>query len=540
MKYVPFPSVTVCFPKSERWLAMIEALNHFDTNDNIFDLIRDQDEKIQAIFSRAITEPNEIIKNAFDFNLKWNPDLKEVLDLNPNEVELMFLLSYATFELKLTQTYYRVSHFAFEVIEKKFYLALNKTSKYESNQILKSFVCDYNGVSCPFINEEAWFNCDENIIQKYDANYKLWCNNASNFNPNYDDDIMIEVLLNTVTQLKMIDLHLTKRNLIEASFSALLDDSNRNSDMAQVVFGDSFEKFDHAFANYFQKICPLESSNGTLLDLWQILKPEKEEKITNFESLTNDTFRKSIYNCLENESASSCQKIETIEKELKESTELKAKIMKLFNQPELDSFLPLCNFGEDTLHLKPCNGFNKAVSTFKGEKCFTFNQHGNKKLIDLKLGPNGGLNLMINFDYPGNDKDRFQPAKIILHEPEVYPDLNHIKNDYFLLDPGQIVTLKAKPTKIDTTSDFKGMGFFKRQCKLQPSDEPKYNEMNCLMESIFNNSIADCGCKPLIHEKAANDCNFTGLNCFYRKFKNHTINHSKFEVCFTAYVGINN
>ena len=534
MKQVPFPSVTVCLQKSEKWMAMIEALNHFDIEDEVFDLIRNQNETIKDFFSGSITK---LMKSAYKSDPKWNSDLIEFLDLNQEEVELMYLLSYASFELKLANPIihdYIVGLFLSDVYEIKYDLVLKKTSKNEHNQILKSFICDYNGVSCPFIDEESWFDCKESMMQNYDGNYKLWCTDASNFNPD-PQSLWGKNWMNTITKLKIIDLHLTKRNLIEISLSVLLDDSYRSLDITKIIHEDNFEKFDKAFANYFQNISPLKSSNATLLDIWQILNPAKNEDLPSFETLTNDTVRLSLHDCLENESASSCHKIEMIEKEVEKITGLKAKFMKLFNQPEIDSFIPLCNFGTDNLHLKPCNKFKYAASTFKKEKCFTFNQHGNEKLIDFKLGPNAGLNLMVNFEHLGNDKDQFQPAKIFLHEPEVYPDLNHIKNDYFILDPGQIVTLKAKPTKIDTTLDFKKMGFSKRRCKVQPSHEPKYNEINCLMDKIYNDSTAECGCEPWILQEPSKDCNFTGLACFQNKFRNHITNHSKFEVFLTMH-----
>ena len=36
IKNVPFPAVTVCAPNSGKWPAIIEALQHYDTDGQIF------------------------------------------------------------------------------------------------------------------------------------------------------------------------------------------------------------------------------------------------------------------------------------------------------------------------------------------------------------------------------------------------------------------------------------------------------------------------------------------------------------------------
>ena len=66
---VPFPAVTVCFPHSGRWMSILEALNHYDTEGEIFNLIKQQDVRIHELFSVPFTGPTETAKNSFDPDL---------------------------------------------------------------------------------------------------------------------------------------------------------------------------------------------------------------------------------------------------------------------------------------------------------------------------------------------------------------------------------------------------------------------------------------------------------------------------------------
>ena len=39
---VPFPSVTVCAPNSGKWQALVEALNHYDEDGLIFEVLQNK------------------------------------------------------------------------------------------------------------------------------------------------------------------------------------------------------------------------------------------------------------------------------------------------------------------------------------------------------------------------------------------------------------------------------------------------------------------------------------------------------------------
>ena len=39
---VPFPSVTVCGPNSGKWQALVEALNHYDEDGLIFEVLKNK------------------------------------------------------------------------------------------------------------------------------------------------------------------------------------------------------------------------------------------------------------------------------------------------------------------------------------------------------------------------------------------------------------------------------------------------------------------------------------------------------------------
>ena len=98
---VSFPAVTVCAPNSGKWQALVAALNHFDKDGLIFDIIKEMNP--HEPFFREAFDPNidyqtwKIITNQFDPPLRLNSDLPKRLHLLAMEKELFLVLHFACF-----------------------------------------------------------------------------------------------------------------------------------------------------------------------------------------------------------------------------------------------------------------------------------------------------------------------------------------------------------------------------------------------------------------------------------------------------------
>ena len=75
--------------------------------------------------------------------------------------------------------------------------------------------------------------------------------------------------------------------------------------------------------------------------------------------------------------------------------------------------------------------------------CFTFNESS----FDHRVGLTQGVNLLVNYDYPGIKSHIDEPVTITLHEPNQKPDIMNIMGKNFRVASGKDYILYLKNSK---------------------------------------------------------------------------------------------
>lgn len=102
MQTVPFPAVTVCAPNSGKWQALNKALTHFDSDGDIFEVIRTMN-KDTTFFSNAFLFDYagpiiwKILMQQIFPPLELNHELPMRLNLLPIEKQIFYLLNFACY-----------------------------------------------------------------------------------------------------------------------------------------------------------------------------------------------------------------------------------------------------------------------------------------------------------------------------------------------------------------------------------------------------------------------------------------------------------
>ena len=168
-----------------------------------------------------------------------------------------------------------------------------------------------------------------------------------------------------------------------------------------------------------------------------------------------------------------------------------------FQDDLYEDFIPLCSFASHNLNLNACNAFQKLQAKFKNGQCLTFNETS----FVPKLGEFQGLNILVNYRYPGTLLELKEPITIVVHETGEIPDIMNVKGKNFYVNPGRNVNLKISTTIVDTTEDFDGMNFESRLC----NDFGGYSEIECITDAIFSKAQVDCGgCLPIYIANSSN------------------------------------
>ena len=191
--------------------------------------------------------------------------------------------------------------------------------------------------------------------------------------------------------------------------------------------------------------------------------------------------------CARNGNTEICAKVEELSKPF-ESTQ--RQVWENFQNNLYEDFIPLCSFASETLNFKECTSFQKSPVKFKHGQCFTFNE---TSFVPM-LGEFRGLNILVNYGYPGTLLELNQPITIMVHEAGKIPDVMNVKGKNFFVNPGQRTNLKISTTVVDTTKDFDGMDFESRLC----NDFGGYSQLECITDAIFSKAQVDCGgCLPI-------------------------------------------
>ena len=116
---VPFPSVTVCAPNSGKWQALVEALNHYDEDGLIFEVLKNT-KSIREYLKGPFHYGGKLILKQFEPELQLDHTLPERLELLPIEEELFYTLHFACYAVEqLTGaycTYYEWDEAIFELV----------------------------------------------------------------------------------------------------------------------------------------------------------------------------------------------------------------------------------------------------------------------------------------------------------------------------------------------------------------------------------------------------------------------------------------
>ena len=502
---VPFPSVTVCAPNSGKWQALVDALNHYDYDDLIFDVLKNttgireylkgpfHDKKFWEIFSKK-----------FEPKLQLNHALPERLKLLPVEEEVFYILHFALYALELTNTD------AWDEAIRD--LNLGKTNRHQAAIDIKENLCkkvidctaQYT-TCCTAINITStkdiptWKDCNGNNTNSMHQN---WCKDCADLSecifPNWDD-YFIRIIVNTFFTWRKYH---NKRNIIDAAISTYLYEKKYE------LHGLPPDDFDHEISKYIKTFNAFPEKNLTLLDAWAYTNLEVIKDIDLFLGDDTSVPITALKNCINSQNKESCLLVKGFSKEMEFDDK---KIWETIYKTIYDGLIPLCSYASENNILQKCNNFKK----LNNGKCFTFNESS----FDHILGQTHGLNFVANYNYPGTNADLSDPITIMLHESSQKPDIENIMGDNFRAAPGRIIDLKISATVIDTTESFDAMNFNSRKCE----KDMKNGEMNCISDAIIERAAQNCGCQPwYLSNPKFKACDTLGMICYEKEFANGT------------------
>ena len=504
IRTVPFPAVTVCAPNSGKWPAMVEALDHYDTDGQIFkaaDIINNSSRSFSLSFYKAA---GQLLLKEFDPKLILDHNLPSKLKLSPIEMEVFYLLHFGFFLKTKTYGYeYPIEYGCEDIIVQSMFR--NKTQQ-EIGEEAKEHICQYlldeKDISCLSLKNPEWMKCLHNGSISI---HQEWCQNCVNLSdclgPKEDD--FLKLIVKIFHGWKKF---FTKRNLIDSSMSKFLTET-------------SFGMFDE-MGNYFKTIKPFSNSNLTLLDAWAYAKGDVIDTLGPFKEYEDQLPIEALKSCAENQNENSCLLVGKFDKEIRKDN---TKMWGSFLENIYNDLIPLCSYASDKLILKNCKVFKKMSNA----RCFTFNESS----FDQRVGNTQGVNFLINYDYPVSTADNNEPVTVILHEPNQQPDIDNIMGKNFYVAPGHIMNLKFSATVIDSTEDFDAMNFKSRLCNEHIED----GEINCYMHRISDHAKSVCGCQPWYTlEEGSQQCDTLGTLCYEKAILNSTKDVNLKDQCYES------
>ena len=507
---MPFPAVTVCAPNSRLWPTMVEALNHFDSHDLIFDLAKNISwtSEIHKGFYGSFKK--KLILDQFTPELRLDQELPVRLKLFPIEKEAFYLMHILCFVLqyKCTNELKPLSTVTLNSILSK---NPHQETAVELKTQLKVYICKDKQVNCSFLDNEDWIKCiniDNGTI------HQDWCKSCKDLKAClYNKDNYDKFLQLTINIFYTWRKYVNKENLIHSFLSIFIQESEYST-----------LDFINGFTAYFNRIQPIDDSNLNLLDAWAYTTGGLEDSAS-FKGYIDNAPIEALENCTIHGFTESCHYVENLGKTFGKKQQL---IWEGLKENIYDEFIPLCSFASQTLSLKKCTAFRKSKTKAKNGQCFTFE----KASLVPKLGETQGLNILVNYAFPGTPSELEKPITISLHEAGQMPDIGNIKGKNFFVNPGWVVDLKISTIIIDTTKDFDAMNFESRLC----NNTVGYGEVDCITESIFNRAKMDCRCLPIYFDTNSSDaaCDVLGLYCFEESILDGIRNQDLHEGCNKA------
>ena len=230
---ITFPKVTVCPPNSGKWISLVEALNNFDKDCLIFDVMKQHNKDHNSIITRFFLQSflgsknpkKEIIMKEFDPKLTLDHDLPNRLNLLPEEEESFYLIHYACYSLgDLCKSAIKDSYS--DIKTKSFYSVLEGKTRQQTANTIREIICQIENVNCSTLNETFWINCNDTNT-KNDLMYQNWCNKCFNLSDclqlqsGVTDDMFVEEIVMIFHSWRK---YVTKKDLIYWLMVHILDE----------------------------------------------------------------------------------------------------------------------------------------------------------------------------------------------------------------------------------------------------------------------------------------------------------------------------
>ena len=524
---VPFPAVTVCAPDSRKWTNLVKALVHFDKDGAIFDFLKHQ-QPTSPLFSLIFEAfSNNVKRNFILGELEGKPilnhDLTTKLDLLPFEKDIFYLLHYACYALEsscgqeMMIDGSNITHIAFDSI-------LAGETRQQTAERLKSEICQRTDIDCSVMDRPFWTNCTDESISS--SVYQNWCKDCFELTGCLQPRTLYTTDNRFIGQVMKIfqgwRKYFTREDLVHATLMTLLGETYYR----RLNNPSRFRKLDEQFMMYIQKIRPFPNSNLTVMDLWmytnsrRVFSNDKASFMANLDNIPTEALRKCLQIFKKFNDKVNCTLVEEYFKEILDQKDLWNNI---FQDPFQD-FIPLCSYGMPNNSLEKCTDFKRMTDTFDQEECFTFDEY-----INPTLGATQGLNFLINYAYPGTNKELSKAVTITLHEPGKYPDVKNIKGKTFYILPGQELHMTFSATEINSTKAFDQLDPVTKQCQSQP----KYDEIGCIRDQIVRAALETSICLPWYMDGTNNGfCNYIGTMKYKDSIEKGISNKTLQEFCY--------
>ena len=521
-----FPAVTLCYPNTWKWPALIKILSKKvvkgSQNWSFLDELN-VDMGLEKIVDyrllssswgyHKMTKNGTIVHycrlaNHFFRNQKFTEERKF----------LKWIFNYIG-NLKDKTTRNDVDHSADGKIYKilKKYTLKKKLTKNVVGKIKKE-ICDLGFVNCTLIDSQQCMKADLGL-QVFRWIHEFWINQRYN-----NTETMLQMMQKKFFHEKFeridweSDTAKTKLYLVN---KYVYKELGFNPFFAWHLLNGIFVSKDDWFGKFLAN-----KWNFSLRELW-------ESGISNTTGLVDEE-----YMCYGN---TTCEP--TINQLEKSKSNTLEKIREMMQEPKVhgnmeddDHFvlIPMCSFGNSTL--TDCKYFSASKGSYQDDTCFTFDPRDDPNKDKMVLADKeDGLHLALNIQDIPRDYGQDLRLKLFLHEPGTFPDVLTLDSNYLEIIPNQETNVAIDNIiSEEVTENFIEMDARKRQCWLTPTNDIvnspnrkdnmkdiKSKRTHCLIKHIYEFALKKCQCLPwtmnMTDHQIISDfprCDITGSICF--------------------------
>ena len=461
---VPFPSISICHPKSWKWPGLVKAITHYDYFGDSFFIIKKlnmhENASQRLSFIKAMRLMNEEFlgeERTFDEGQGVIETIDRLFPIEGHIRDFVYWLLKLWYSVKdddmLVGKIEVLSLDAFfECVEKERPNVLEDDNIiYIKNKLCQSIHCNVTE------NVEQICKDDKNCLETLTLSFLTQIMNIWTYIKFWNPEKLLELMI------------------FEAFSGDYVKDNFR-------ILG--------FLTGYAGLSLPL-SIDMNHFYLWHYFYAQtfsKDDKLMGTVKEHFDTYNASL--CFESSKEKikeNCLIVENIMKSFNQS-ELE-KIKNLLDQPKVHGdvakdyvLIPLCSLGTEPLN--HCQSFS-TTKPFQDEKCFTFNGY---KMETNKVGSANGFNFVLNLDLP---QDEPLKVKLFLHDQGTFPDLKSLESPWHEISSGKLTRIGVKATLAKSTQSFDSMSFTKRKCNLR-----NLKMVNCIIDSLEKKAKTICGCLP--------------------------------------------